>query len=353
MRLITILLSILISINLWSQCQNENNNRVDIQSVSIDPAVSPIKVGETTLIGFQINNNDGGTTSNFIPSGDAIVTVSYPSNIISINLSTLQEIGGDYTGPWTVIPSSVSPGSFQIENSSNFPDASGSILTFEVTGIAEGGSNLNLGLNSNLSIFSNCGDINNNQTASGTIFVQGTLPVDLVNFEANRIEDKVKLNWSTASEEQNEYFEVLRSRNLEDWHIVGVVPGAGTTSVQQDYSLVDENPMAGDNYYQLRQVDYNGDDSFSEIVHLRFEGGDGYKIEMYPNPFRDLLQIRNLDVNNIKKARIIDVKGSLISEVMLQEPFIHSEFLENGLYFIQVLDSEERIVHTQKVLKIR
>ena len=87
------------------------------------------------------------------------------------------------------------------------------------------------------------------------------LPIDLVSFDGEvllEMDPIVLLKWTVASQVNNDYFEVQRSLNLNEWELVDSVTGAGTINNQLSYSIVDYNPNVGYTYYRLKQVDYDG-----------------------------------------------------------------------------------------------
>jgi hypothetical protein len=92
------------------------------------------------------------------------------------------------------------------------------------------------------------------------------LPVDLVNFFGRQEKSGILLNWNTASESDNDYFEIWRSSEADNFTLIGKVNGNGTTTAPIAYEFIDISPLPGLNYYQLRQVDYNGTPELSNIV---------------------------------------------------------------------------------------
>jgi hypothetical protein len=109
------------------------------------------------------------------------------------------------------------------------------------------------------------------------------LPVELISFSATPGSDGVMLNWATASELNNNYFEVQSSPDGKTWTNVGKkVAGQGTKSTRTDYQLLDSTPFVGTSYYQLHQVDFDGKDSFSKVVQVNFK----YEVslKLFPNP---------------------------------------------------------------------
>lgn len=86
---------------------------------------------------------------------------------------------------------------------------------------------------------------------------QNVLPIELVTWTAQRFEDRVVLKWVTASEINNERFEVYWSPDGENWEMIGTKPGAGSSSMFLEYHYV-HTIVNEYNYYKLRQVDFDG-----------------------------------------------------------------------------------------------
>jgi hypothetical protein len=94
-----------------------------------------------------------------------------------------------------------------------------------------------------------------------------TLPIQLISFTGSANENAVKLNWTTASETNNQYFEILKAGEDKNFVSIGRVNGAGNSSTSKSYSFDDFNPATGNNYYQLKQIDFDGKStSFTPIA---------------------------------------------------------------------------------------
>lgn len=165
----------------------------------------------------------------------------------------------------------------------------GGNATLDVTGdinFYEGGSGSNSFLNvedSGAVTTNNVDDLGSvNISDAGTINNGGTvLPVELLFFKGNLDQSNVILTWNTASELNNDYFEILHSKNGTDFTPIGRVQGAGTTSELMEYSFRDHH-ASGINYYQLRQVDFDGASEAFNII--RVESAIAAKLTIYPNP---------------------------------------------------------------------
>ncbi len=179
------------------------------------------------------------------------------------------------------------------------------------------------------------------------------LPVELLEFNAKRqTVDVVKLDWATATEINNQGFEVQRRLDSEtNFQTVGWVDGNGNTVLQQNYYLLDNNGYAGTSYYRLRQVDYDG--SYEYSLTRAVEGiqttGD---LSVFPNPTSAAVNLRfgNLQSKHAT-IRIYAADGRLVyqqtalditTNQVVELPAV-ADFAA-GAYLIQVqLDNEKYI----------
>jgi hypothetical protein len=109
-----------------------------------------------------------------------------------------------------------------------------------------------------------------------------TLPIELLSFKATVIDDKVRLNWVTTSERNNDFFTVESSTDGKTFTRVSEVKGSGNSSSKKEYESYDNLPFPGKSYYRLKQTDYDGKYEYSQLVVINFEQGDGPKLIVYP-----------------------------------------------------------------------
>lgn len=88
--------------------------------------------------------------------------------------------------------------------------------------------------------------------------ITAPLPVELLFWTCGTVTDGIQLDWSTATEMNNNYFEIERTADGINWEVIAVIPGAGTSSTYHEYQFIDQFPLPGVNYYRLSQVDYDG-----------------------------------------------------------------------------------------------
>jgi hypothetical protein len=109
------------------------------------------------------------------------------------------------------------------------------------------------------------------------------LPVELVHLEAVAVSNAVEVRWRTATELNNDRFEVERSFDGDEFVFVGEVDGAGTTNEATSYQVIDHHARHGLNYYRLKQFDTDGHFDHSHVVSAFMANNDGPPV-LYPSP---------------------------------------------------------------------
>lgn len=142
------------------------------------------------------------------------------------------------------------------------------------------------------------------------------LPIELVEFSAQAVNNSAVLcEWTTASEIGNDYFTIERSVDATHFEEVGVIDGAGNSSVPLFYSFTDQNPYHGISYYRLRQTDFNGEISYSEIRAVEITSASGFILNAFPNPFNGLLAVRAvLPEDDQLKIELRNELGQLVGD---------------------------------------
>lgn len=169
----------------------------------------------------------------------------------------------------------------------------------------------------------------------------GLLPVKLITFHGKEYNDDVLLNWQTASEENNDYFQVEHSADGSVFKPIGKVAGNGTTAVLNNYSFHHTQPSKGGNFYRLRQVDFDGQYAYSSIVHV--ETARGFDVEIYPNPSTGYVKLRGELSEGT--ARLTDITGRLILERQLpDENLIDLTQQPEGVYLVEIQMGNERVI---------
>jgi hypothetical protein len=94
------------------------------------------------------------------------------------------------------------------------------------------------------------------------------LPIELLTFDAKVVGTQVAPYWTTASEQNNDYFTLERSSDALNFKQISTIAGAGNSDRLLYYNEINENPLNGTSYYRLKQTDYDGKSSYSKIVSV-------------------------------------------------------------------------------------
>jgi len=185
------------------------------------------------------------------------------------------------------------------------------------------------------------------------------LPIELLEFNAtpNNEENNVLLDWITASEINNDYFDLERSRDGIGWNLLTTIDGSGTSSSVINYSFYDENPHLGTSYYRLKQVDFDGSYSYSNIRSVNLEGIN--IVSVYPNPSSTNMTILvNSKINNNAKIVICDMLSRTVYSFDLEvcaglhECLLDLSKLSSGSYLLNLdLDKNEFLDQIQIHIK--
>lgn len=170
-----------------------------------------------------------------------------------------------------------------------------------------------------------------------------SLPIQLLAFSASPEGGKVRLEWSTAVEINNEYFTVERSEDGLEFTEVTRVEGAGNSSTQNDYVAYDPQPLKGTSYYRLKQTDYDGGFEYSDMLPVTITTllKSDFKIVPNPNtgtftlditsPFEEAeIQVLNNFGQLVHMEELIGIMGNTKRELDLRDE------LAAGIYFVKI-----------------
>lgn len=141
------------------------------------------------------------------------------------------------------------------------------------------------------------------------------LGVSLTNFNVQKEGANVAIKWSTASEQNNDRFEIERSLNLNDWKVISTVKGSGTSNDVHNYETRDIDPAAGLNYYRLKQYDLDGQFTLSEIRSVNLSSNSQSVLSVFPNPVRDAInfKLNYAGASNVSVS-LINISGKIIHQ---------------------------------------
>jgi len=142
------------------------------------------------------------------------------------------------------------------------------------------------------------------------------LPVSMTRFEGISRGGAVELSWATASEINNDRFEVERSTDAKGYTMIGQVKGGGNSNVSIDYSFADASAPRGTVYYRLRQVDLDGSHEYSKVIAVSHSGGAAYgetSMSLFPNPTADgRVTIKFAGAQGGLSVKLTDLSGKVL-----------------------------------------
>ncbi|MBI4947259.1 MAG: T9SS type A sorting domain-containing protein [Bacteroidetes bacterium] len=196
----------------------------------------------------------------------------------------------------------------------------------------------------------------------GLCTVMMPLPIELLSFDASPVQDNnekyyVSCQWSTASEINNDYFTIERSQDGKIFSDIGLKKGAGNSNTTLYYEFDDQLPYTGLSYYRLKQVDYNGAFTYSQIRAV-YIGTFGL-ITIYPNPSTDgsIQYIVASEAGGVASVNVYDVLGrTVISNTETLEGGVATKklstaSLSSGSYLLQI--TNDNLEKTQKQFVIK
>ncbi len=210
------------------------------------------------------------------------------------------------------------------------------------------------------------------QNNDGKEILQGTklalpelapLPVELTSFTSNASAAGVTLMWTTASEINNHGFEVQRSYDGNIFSAVGFVNGFGTSTEIHNYTFTDkpENNTSGTFYYRLKQVDMNGQSTYSQVLTVKFDLLPTiYSLaQNFPNPFNPSTTIKyTVPQNGPVTIKLYDVTGrevaTLVNEVKTVGSYdlkFNASGLASGVYIYRMIAKDFVSVKKMSILK--
>lgn len=150
------------------------------------------------------------------------------------------------------------------------------------------------------------------------------LPVQLTAFTASCSNQSVTLNWATATETNNSYFNIERSQDALQWTSIAEIPGAGNSSVAHNYSYIDNSAFPGTSYYRLKQTDLDGHSSYPGIA-ASFCSNSIDVESLYPNPSNSSVYFKL--VSKYQQPVVITIVNELGQEITS-----YTDVAEQGTY---------------------
>jgi hypothetical protein len=172
------------------------------------------------------------------------------------------------------------------------------------------------------------------------------LPVELSYFDVSRQGKEALIDWTTSSEINNDHFEIERSIDGFSYSVIANLKGKGNSTDINHYTLRDRSPLGGLSYYRLKQVDFDGKVSYSEVKALRMP--ERNSISIISNDGNNSFSV---NINSLEAGKgtivIYDYSGRIVASqtVIYKESFntykLNADHLSSGIYFVTMnLNSE-------------
>ena len=198
-----------------------------------------------------------------------------------------------------------------------------------------------------------------------TMTISNEIPVELIAFNAEMVDGNVVLSWSTATETNNNGFQIERTvrsqqSSVSNWENKGFVNGKGTRTEKTFYSFKDKNEKPGAYLYRLKQIDFDGTSSYSNEVEIEVSGPKDFALyQNYPNPFNPSTTIKfALPVKTNLSLNVYNTLGEKVAEIFngekeegYHEVMFNASGLSSGIYFYKI--ESENYSSTKKLMLLK
>ncbi len=194
-------------------------------------------------------------------------------------------------------------------------------------------------------------------TCRPTSTLVNPLPVELTKFTTESHTEGVALNWTTSSEINNSHFEIELSYDGVNWFTIGIVQGAGNSMEINDYQFIDNQIGSGIQYYRLKQVDFDGTESYSNINYFSFDNASKPTSFIAYQNQNNKVEVQAV-FSGMGEALLIDTRGRIIERLTfistdkggLQLEF-ESTNLSEGVYFVKIQSSNASLGQKVQIVK--
>ncbi len=183
----------------------------------------------------------------------------------------------------------------------------------------------------------------------GTVNSNTPLPITLISFMATNVGRQVQINWLTASELNNDYFTLEKSKDAGEFSELAKVKGAGTSHNQHTYEFFDTTPFEGINYYRLKQTDFNMISTLSKIIKINVDSPDE-KWTIYPNPAtREFVILGSaIEQADVMLTNLLGQKVVVSSIATVDRLSFDTSNLPRGMYLLTIVSNG--ITETRKIV---
>jgi len=160
------------------------------------------------------------------------------------------------------------------------------------------------------------------------------LPIEWYSFNANIYNKTTHIMWQTATERDNDFFTVERSANGIDWEVLELIDGAGVSNELLHYETYDNYPLKGISYYRLKQTDFDGKSTYSDIKSI----SNTEELMVLPNPGNGIFYVSGLSDRKENQVIVMDVTGKIIANYITEDAMLQMNLEDHpaGIYYVKV-----------------
>jgi len=187
--------------------------------------------------------------------------------------------------------------------------------------------------------------------ATATPYTTTPLANNLIRFEGKNNGKYNTLNWTTASENNNTGFAIERSNDLKQWTNIATIntkASNGNSSTALNYTYDDAFPNATGNYYRLRQLNKDGNGSYSSIVFISSTAREN-AVTIFPNPAKQYFNISGLQEGQTIVLTNVQGKTVFKTKAISNLATINISQLSSGIYLVMIADNNGKMVSANKI----
>ncbi|MGI8634416.1 MAG: T9SS type A sorting domain-containing protein [Segetibacter sp.] len=171
------------------------------------------------------------------------------------------------------------------------------------------------------------------------------MPVTLKGFSGSINKQNALLKWSTATEIDNDHFEIEHSLNGKDFTSIAQVKANGTSTTENSYTYLHENVTAGKHFYRITDIDKSGNKRYSQIITL--SSGIGSALQLYPNPAASFISVTASSLLQGNEFAISSLTGQTVVKGVIGKQQIDVQKLTSGNYLFSIKTKDGELLKTQ------
>ena len=346
-------------VRVWKYLSGKGTFQICVMSMSISStlnnttcsSMSPICSGSPIFFTALAT----GTSAPVGPNYDCLITQPNPTwfyleidnpGLLSVDISANDDIDYALWGPYNSLSASKAA-------CNNYPtpiDCSFSISEIEQANAAGAVSGkFYVLLVTNYSNVSQIIAVDQSATATATTNCAIVLPIEMSSYEVKIIDQKTSVKWVTETERNNDFILVQRSAEGSIWETIGVKKGKLNSLVQNSYEYIDENPLLGVSYYRLKQVDIDGNFTFTPIRSIINDPVLDFTV--YPIPAKDEVKIKtgNQEIDHLQLFDLLGGQIEITFTLINGEYILPISTLKKGIYTLILTIGDKKI--NRKLIK--